>query len=500
MSLRHIRVLNLVAVLVLALTPAAHAADKAAPKSFDAHFTDATLRVDLNHTGNADEEIVALDGLHLEGAWAGARGKLIDTLDLGRYRARLLDGESGELLWSRGFDSYFGEWKTTTAAGSGVRRTYHESVRCPLPKRPAVLALDHRGDDNELVEVFRAPIDPADPGLHREPVDGDLVVVEAHVGGPTANCVDVVILGEGYTAAETAKFKADVKRFAAALLGQEPFRSLQNQVSVRGVLKPSQDSGCDEPTRGVYKRTALGCSFDALGSERYLLTEDNRAIRDVARAAPYDVLSIMVNHTRYGGGGIYNLFNTFTSDNQWSSYVFVHEFGHGFAGLADEYYSSSTSYNDFYPEGFEPVERNITRLIDGKVKWASLLPAGTPVPTPWAKAEYDAMDAAYQTKRGEINARIAELMTGGAPRAEIDAAIEAGEDLSRDNQARIDAWMAKQPQMGKVGVYEGAGYCPTGVYRSQLDCIMFTKGLKDFCAACSAGIREVIGASTDGIY
>ena len=163
---------------------------------------------------------------------------------------------------------------------------------------------------------------------------------------------------------------------------------------MRGVLKPSQDRGCDEPTRGVHRHTALGCTFNSLGSERYLLTEDNRAIREAARAVPYDVLSIMVNHTRYGGGGIYNLFNTFTSDNQWSGYVFVHEFGHGFAGLADEYYSSSTAYTDFYPAGVEPVERNITRLLDGKAevgrRWSA---AGVPVPTPWAKAELDAMDA-----------------------------------------------------------------------------------------------------------
>lgn len=498
---RPIRILNVVALLALTLAPAptARAADKAAPSGFATRFNDATLRVDLNHTGAADEEIVALDRLHVEGPWAGARGKLVDTLDLGRYRARLLDAESGELLWSRGFDSYFGEWKTTAPAAAGVRRTYHESVRCPLPIRPAILALDHRGDDNELHEVFRTPVDPADPELRREPLDGDLVVVEAHVGGPTANCVDVVILGEGYTAADTAKFKADLQRFTAALLGQEPFRSLKSQVSVRGVLKPSQDSGCDEPSRGVDRRTALGCTFDSLGSERYLLTEDNRAIREAARAVPYDVLSIMVNHTRYGGGGIYNLFNTFTSDNQWSDYVFVHEFGHGFAGLADEYYSSSTAYTDFYPEGVEPVERNITRLAGGEPKWAALVPAGTPVPTPWAKAEYDAMDAEYQVKRGETNATIARLMTGKAPQPEIDAAIAAGEDLSRDHQARVDIWIAKQPQNGRVGVFEGAGYCPTGVYRSQLDCIMFTKGLKDFCAACGAGIREVTDACTDGI-
>ncbi|MBK7047652.1 MAG: peptidase M64 [bacterium] len=493
MSFRRILSLALLALLPALPVATAHAAGP----SFADLFADTTLRVDLNHTGNADEEIVALDRLHLDGPWAGPRVKLVDTLELGRYRARLLDAATGELLWSRGFDSYFGEWKTTGPAGEGVRRTYHESVRCPLPLREAVLALDHRGADNTLREVFRTSIDPQSPELRREPLADDLVTVEAHVGGGTAECVDVVILGEGYTKDDTAKFEADVRRFADALLGREPFASLKRRVSVRGVLKPSQDRGCDEPTRGVHRQTALGCTFNSLGSERYLLTEDNRAIREVARAVPYDVLSIMVNHTRYGGGGIYNLFNTFTSDNQWSGYVFVHEFGHGFAGLADEYYSSSTAYTDFYPAGFEPVERNITRLLDGKPKWAGLVGAGVPVPTPWAKAEHDAMDADYQKQRGELDALIAKLMTSGAPQAESDAAILESEDLSREHQQRLDAWFAKQPQAGQVGAFEGAGYCTSGVFRSQLDCIMFSKGLKDFCAACGAGIREVIEASTD---
>jgi hypothetical protein len=481
--------------LALALVIAFPLATAAA--GFDDHFADATLRVDLNHTGNSSEEIVALDRLHVEGTWAGPRLKLVDPLDLGRYRARLLDAATGELLWSRGFDSYYGEWKATGPAADGVRRTYHESVRCPLPLRPAVIALDHRGADNELREVFRAAIDPASPELRRDPPDADLVVVEAHVGGPVAQCVDVVILGEGYTKDDEAKFTADVARFAAALLGREPFASLKHRISVRGVLKPSQERGCDEPTRGVHRNTALGCTFNSLGSERYLLTEDNRAIRDAARAVPYDVLSIMVNHTRYGGGGIYNLFITFTSDNQWSGYVFVHEFGHGFAGLADEYYSSSTAYTDFYPAGVEPVERNITRLVGGAPKWAGLVGAGVPVPTPWAKAEHDAMDAAYQEERGRYDALIARLMTGGAPQAEIDAAIQGSEDLSRAHQDRLDAWFAAQPQHGQVGVFEGAGYSATGVYRSQLDCIMFSKGLKDFCAACGVGIGEVVEAATD---
>ena len=467
------------------------------PVCADAFDFDATLRIDYNHTGAAGEEIVALDRLHREGVWPGPRLDLTGDLDLGRYRALLLDGATGEVLFSRGFDSYFGEWKTTGPAADGVRRTYHESVRTPFPTAPVTFTLEARDDTGQFQEVYRVAIDPADPEIRRDPVDSDIVVVDAHVGDTPAKCVDVVILGEGYLPQDAAKFEKDIRHFAAALLGQEPFKSLSDRVSVRGVMKPSQERGCDEPTRGLHRNTALGCTFNSLGSSRYMLTEDNKAIRDAAAAAPYDVLSVMVNTDRYGGGGIYNLFNTFTSDNQWSDYVFVHEFGHGFAGLADEYYSSTTAYTDFYPPGVEPAERNITRLIDGTPKWQDKLTAGVAVPTPWNKAEFDAMDAAYQTRRGANTQLVADLMTGGGSEAEIEAAKAAGEKLSKDHQDKVDAWFAENPTFGQVGVFEGAGYSSEGVYRSELDCIMFTKGLKRFCAACSAGVLEVVESMTD---
>ena len=482
-------------LVAVAIVVAVSSACVSGPASGTAFDFDATLRIDYHHTGAAGEEIVALDRVYREGSWPGPRADLIDGLDLGRYRARLLDAASGAELYTRGFDSYYGEWKTTAPAAAGVRRTYHETVRTPFPTDLVTFVLEMRGDDGVFSEVFRQTIDPADPEVREDPIDDDIVVVEAHVGGDPAACVDVVILGDGYTAADTDKFAADVRRFAAALLGQEPFASMTDRMSVRGVLKPSQQRGCDEPTRGVHRNTALGCTFNSLGSSRYLLTEDNRSIRDVARAAPYDVLSVMVNHERYGGGGIYNLFNTFTSDNQWSEYVFVHEFGHGFSGLADEYYSSSTSYTDFYPEGYEPAERNITRLPGGAPKWADLV--DTDVPTAWNKAEYDAMDVEYQARRGESNALIAGLMRGGAPQAEVDEALAAGEELSLIHQQKLDAWFAANSAFGKVGAFEGAGYCTSGVYRAEIDCIMFTKGLKRFCAACSRGVLEVVGEMTD---
>ncbi len=190
------------------------------------------------------------------------------------------------------------------------------------------------------------------------------------------------------------------------MFSQEPFRSSRDRFNVRGVWAASNESGADEPARGIWRDTAIGTRFDSLGSERYLLTEDNRSLRAIAAHVPYDTLYVMVNTPRYGGGGIYNLFCTFTTDNQWSPYVFLHEFGHSFAALADEYYSSDVAYTDFFPRGVEPIEPNITALLDPKaLKWADLATPGTPIPTPWGKAEFDAAEVAYQKRREDPERR-----------------------------------------------------------------------------------------------
>jgi hypothetical protein len=480
----------LVPLIVTALL--AVAAIPAAGAPFADLFHDETLRIDYNHTGDAATEHVAVDQLWRQGIWAGSRTHLIDDLDLGGYYAKIYDAASGDLIWSRGFSSYFGEWQTTGPAAEGVLRTYHESVLAPLPKNPVIFALESRDDDGILQEFFRTEIDPNSWIVRLDPAPEGIITVDGYLGGDPHGCVDIAIVGEGYTAAEAAKFEADVKRFADLMMGHEPYNSHGDRVNVRGVLLPSQESGCDEPSRGVHKRTALGCTFDSLGSERYMLTEDNRAMRDIAQAVPYDVLYIMVNHERYGGGGIYNLFCTFTSDNQWSEYVFLHEFGHSFAGLADEYYTSNVAYTDFYAPGQEPSDRNITALLDpDNLKWKDLATGGE-IPTEWNKVDYDAMDIAYQMKRGNINDRIAQLMRSGAAEEDIAAAKAEGERLSWEHQQEVDAWFASNPAASVVGAFEGAGYMSEGFYRSQLDCIMFTKGIKPFCAACRRGIVEII--------
>jgi hypothetical protein len=357
-----------------------------------------------------------------------------------------------------------------------------------------VFALEKRQKEGDLVEVFRTEIDPADAMvIVDEAPDGDVKVRQSLDGGDPHVKADIAIIGEGYTAAEEEKFWADLERFTETFFKQEPCKSYKDRFNIYGVFKPSQESGCDEPRHGSFKNTALDATFNSMGSERYLLTENNQALRDIARHVPYDALYIMVNHYRYGGGGIYNFFCVYTSDNQWGEYLMVHEFGHSFFGLADEYYTSDTAYDDFYPKGYEPAEPNITALLDPEnVKWKHLLTADIAVPTPWEKEDFDEMDLAYQKVRRELNDRIAELRKGGAPQSEVEAAEEESERRSREQSKKTQKYLRASKYYGKVGAFEGAGYASTGLYRSEIDCIMFTKAAGRFCAACSEAMVRVI--------
>jgi hypothetical protein len=331
------------------------------------------LRVAFCQVGNAATELVSLDRLIRQGTWAGPRTGLIDPFRLGRYAVELRDSASDQLLFERGFDSYFGEYRTTEAARGGRARAYHNSMLVPMPRGPAVLVISARAAGAPSVELLRQPIDPASPEIAAEAPAPDAIVVEAHSGGDPHRTLDIAIIGEGYLSSEAAQFREDLARVTGVLLGFEPYASYRDRIAVRGVLVPSASSGIDEPSRGRFRSTAVNATFDSLGSERYLLTEDNRTLRDVAANVPYDVLIIMVNHERYGGGGIYNAYSTFTAHSPWSDYLLLHELGHSFAGLADEYYTSDVAYSEFYPPGTEPAEPNITALLSRAAQVAELV-------------------------------------------------------------------------------------------------------------------------------
>ena len=456
-------------------------------------FEDATLRVDFYQVGNAERELIVLDRLIRQGPWAGPRADLTHAAELGRYAVELRQPADGQVLFALGFDSYFGEYRTTGPARDGVDRAYHNTVLVPMPRAPALLVISSRQAGAEPVELLRRDIDPASIDIAAEPAAPGAVVVVAHEAGPPSATLDIAIVGEGYQRTEEATFRADLERVAALLLGFEPYASHRQQIAIRGVLVPSAASGIDEPTRGRWVSTAVGASFNSLGSERYLLTEDNRALRDVAANVPYDLLIVMINDDRYGGGGIFNAYCTFTAHSQWADYLLLHELGHSFAGLADEYYSSDVAYNEFYPPGVEPAEPNITALLDpATLKWRELVAGDTPIPTPWGKAAFDAASQAYGDRRRELNEQIAEASRAGASAEEISRLEGQLETLAEQHAKEVRIALAAEPFNGAVGAFEGAGYASTGLYRPMLDCLMFSRGMKPFCRVCERAVGDMI--------
>jgi hypothetical protein len=321
-------------------------------------------------------------------------------------------------------------------------------------------------------------IDPADPYVVRAPPPRqDLIAIEQH-GDPTDK-VDLLLLGDGYTAAEcAAKFASDGRRMAAALFSHEPFASRRADFNVWGLCPPSAESGIARPSTGTQRRTPVGATYDAFGSERYVLTFDNRALRDVAAWAPYEFISILVNSATYGGGGIYGAFATVAVDNDWAEYLFVHEFGHHFAALADEYYTSPVAYAPV-AQVVEPWEPNVTALLDGQpLKWRDLVQPGTPVPTPWPKQEFEARQREFQARRKEIRAQ-------NRPESEMTA-------LFREEKAYTTRLFRSARYAQDTGAFQGANYDAQAYYRSQLDCVMFTRNEVPFCRLCQRALEQVI--------
>jgi hypothetical protein len=461
--------------------------------NFAAYFENQTMRVDVFHGGDSQKETLYIDKIFIQGPWAGNPNRLTDPPDYGRYLIQVFSTANNTLIFSKGFDSYFGEYKTTAPATRGVVKAFSESFLIPCPKAGIRLEVALRDRQNQPQTLFKTEIDPDDIFIVREKLGNDVQIIEQVKNGEAGSKIDLAILAEGYTAAEEGKFRQDLGRFSALLLSQEPYKTFRERFSIYGLFKASRESGCDEASFGQFKNTVLQTGFDSFGSERYLLTEDNRAMRDIAANIPYDAILIMVNQARYGGGGIYNLYCTFTSDNQWRDYLLLHEFGHSFSSLADEYYTSAVAYNEFYPPGVEPLEANITALLDPKnLKWKELVSKKTAVPTLWEKAAYEEMEKIYQKKRQATNERIAALKRGNAPKEEVAALQTQSEEMSRLNGLDVNAFFKKSRFQGKVGAFEGAGYAAKDLYRPMLDCLMFSRGLRPLCKVCEQAVIRTI--------
>jgi hypothetical protein len=452
--------------LLLALALAAPAAAAPTPRAF---------RVDAFHTGNATEERFALDRLVLEPLpFPGNPDRPVDDLNLGKYLFEVRDLATNRLLYSRGYATVFGEWETTAEAKE-ANRTFHESFRFPAPERPVQLVVKKRDRRQAFKEIWTLTVDPKDMYVDTSPPAPAGPVIEILKSGPPERKLDLLVLGDGYTASECKTFEAQARKFTDALLAVEPFRSRRADLNVRALCPPARESGVSRPSTGIHRNSPVGSSYDAFGSERYVLALDNRRFREVASQAPYDFVAILANAETYGGGGIQGLYATVAAGSMWAPYVFVHELGHHIAGLADEYFTSDVAY--LPGERIEPWERNVTLLSDpSRPKWATT--QGTPVPTPWGQADYELRAKGFQEKRKAIRKR-------NGPESEMDALFVEQKKLETEK-------LSAEPYARQVGAFEGANYEAKGAYRSEVDCIMFSRNEVPFCSACRGTLDQVI--------
>jgi hypothetical protein len=464
-------------VAVLAIAPAL---DSAAP--YEAAFTSETMRVDYLQTGGRGIEAFAIDRIVNDGPWPGSRTNLVDATNLGKYLFEVIDRNTNRVIYSRGFASLFGEWETTGDA-KDTHRTFSGTLRFPWPKQPVQVVLKKRDRLNAFHEFWSAIFDPASRQINRARLEPPAQVWTLWESGPPETKVDLLLIGDGYSEAEMGKFQADAKRLVERMFALEPYRSRRADFNVRAVAVAEPVSGVHNPRTATMRRTRVGTEYNVFDSERYALALDNRGWRDVASAAPYDAVEVLINNAYYGGGGIFGDHAAVAVDSGSADYIFAHEFGHHFAGLGDEYYTSDVAYETGAVEQVEPWEPNVTALHDpASLKWKDLVTPGTPLPTPWNKD-------AYEKRSAEIQAERRRLRATGAPESAMNALFAA-------QQAWETSFLASMTHSGKVGAFEGASYEPRGLFRPEADCIMFSRDEVGFCRVCRRAIERVIDLYT----
>jgi hypothetical protein len=442
-----------------------------------------TVRVDYYHSGNFEMEMFSLHQVVIEPLpWPGNPNKAIDTTQRGHFMYQLEDPESGALLYSRGFSSIFQEWQSTGEAHK-MNRSFHESVRFPKPDKPVRLRILKRNETQGFESIWTAEIDTDDMLVVRAHAPAPANMLELHKSGESSTKVDLVILGDGYTAAESEKFAEDAQRLTDALFTYSPFRERAGDFNVWGINPPAVETGVNRPSNGTFRHSPSGLTYDAFRAERYVLAFDNLGMRRILQHTPYEFIVILGNSETYGGGGIYGLYSTVTAGSDWSEYVFVHELGHHFAALADEYYTSAAVY-EASTNRPEPWEPNVTALHDpGSLKWGHLVKKGTDLPTDWPKEAFEAFQQQNQARRAQLRA-------DNRPESEMN-------DLFRKEQAWVSQLFAQYPSThSAIGAFEGANYAASGYFRSEMNCIMFTRE-NTFCRVCSDAVEEMIDLYTD---
>lgn len=402
---------------------------------------ESTLRIDYIFSGTDKNQEISLDEMSSFEGWAGRRVNLDSVPVRGNGQICMTDVETGKVIYRQSFSTLFQEWQTTEEA-TRVRKSFENVFLLPMPSGRSVVKVelyDFRGGVSASMthevnpeDILIRHIDPVIPP-HRYIVEN----------GTAAECIDVAVVAEGYTAEEAELFYKDAEAAVAAILSHASFNEYADRFNFVAVALPSEESGVSVPGEGVWKKTALGSHFDTFYMDRYLTTLRLRQMHDRLCGISYEHIVILANTDTYGGGGIYNSYTLTTAHHPAFHPVVVHEFGHSFAGLADEYYYDDQFVEYYYPD-CEPWEQNITTLFDFDSKWDDMLPRRVSIPT---------------------------------------APVEGNIWKSFDEGVDPDS---------VIGIYEGAGYQSKGVYRPFPDCRMKTNAAESFCPVCQRAIARMI--------
>ncbi|MBN1118036.1 MAG: peptidase M64 [Bacteroidales bacterium] len=393
-------------------------------------FKESRLRFEYSITGDASTLKIEEKSIVRDLYWGGSKVNLIDTFQYGLYFLKIYDLKSNQLIYSRGYCNLFSEWQTTADADTN-EKTFSDCILFPEPRKDFKICIEKRDSQNRFHKVFEKDFEPE--SIANSILQEGVSARDIHKSGNFENNVDIVFFAEGYTQNEQDKFFRDVERFKNYLFGWEPFLNYKDKINILAVFAPSPQTGVDIPSTGLEVETLADAHFGTFGIDRYLTLPDIGKVYKYLNAVPVDQVCVLVNSSKYGGGGIYNYYNIFTSDDYHAELLFLHEFGHGFASLADEYFNSEVAYEDFGDLNTEPYQPNITTLVDFERKWMSMVPDTVPIPTP---------------------------------------------DTSLYDNA--------------VGVFEGANYVAEGFYRPYRNCAMQSSAMRNFCPVCERSIEKMI--------
>lgn len=401
-------------------------------QNFADHFENKTLRVDYVFTGDATHQAIYVDELSQLPTWAGRQHHLSELPLEGNGQITVRDLATKSCIYKTSFSSLFQEWLSTDEAKE-TAKGFENSFLLPYPKRPVEVEITLLNSQRKVMATLKQIVRPNDILIHQRGTSHITPYKYMQKSGNEQDCIDVAILAEGYTEAEMERFYQDAATTCESLFFYEPFKAMKNKFNIVAIASPSTDSGVSIPRKKDWKQTAFNSHFDTFYSDRYLTTSRVKSIHNALAGIPYEHIIIIVNTEEYGGGGIYNSYTLTSAHHPTFKPVVVHEFGHSFGGLGDEYFYDNDVMTDTYPLHVEPWEQNITTRVNFSSKWEDLLQKGTPIPTPVAK--------------------------------------------------KIDY---------PVGVYEGGGYSSKGIYRPADDCRMRTNEYPTFCPVCQRALQRVI--------